>query len=230
MTERKKLSILSVGTVVKVGERQVEKLTFKANDGTSDMTFCTFHSSLFPLIKVGAALDCEIETKTREHDGTTYTDRNVNQIYVNGQAVAQKKGYFGNQNSASIEAQCVCKMINEAWIAGKLENEDPFVLRMKAFWDSKLPGQRAHDGGQRAAAGGRVVSGQTDGGQRAAGGEKTENDKSPATRHFQNLGQLLTAARDEKKLSRADVFLSLNVSQASEIADLDGAWKVLKPA
>jgi hypothetical protein len=97
MSERKNLTITQVNEVQKVGDKQIPKLSFKAKDGDKELTFFTFKTSLFDLIKQGQAINADVETSSREWDGQTYTDRKVVQVYVDGQPVSGKpqQGYRG---------------------------------------------------------------------------------------------------------------------------------------
>ena len=95
MSERKTLSITQVEEIKKVGDKQIPKLSFRAKDGDKELTYFTFKSSLFDLIKEGQTINADVETSTREWEDQTYTDRRIVQIYVDGQPVNVKTGYRG---------------------------------------------------------------------------------------------------------------------------------------
>jgi len=92
MSERKTLSITQVNEIQKVGDKQIPKLSFKANDGDKELTYFTFKSSLFEFIKEGQEINADVETSSREWDGQTYTDRRIVQVYVDGQPIVGKRG------------------------------------------------------------------------------------------------------------------------------------------
>ena len=91
MAERKTLTITQVNEIQKVGDKQIPKLSFRAREGDSELTYFTFKTSLFDLIKEGQTINADIETEIRGD----YTNRKVVQIYVDGQPVATKRGYQG---------------------------------------------------------------------------------------------------------------------------------------
>jgi hypothetical protein len=137
---RKKLLVLSVDDPKVINDKGTKKLCFKASDDSGhDYSYFTFRESLFESIKANATLDSEIETSTREYEGNTYTDRKVNQIFVGGEPVAQKKPFVNRGKSpeeiADIRAQCAFKLINQAWCAGKLNTDHPLIDRLMKFMD-----------------------------------------------------------------------------------------------
>lgn len=96
MSNRIKLIVTEVKEVQKVGEKQIPKLNFKAKDPEGkEHQYFSFRTSLFELIKSNAELDAEVDITTREYDGTTYTDRKITQIYVDGQPVGGQKKPWG---------------------------------------------------------------------------------------------------------------------------------------
>lgn len=134
--ERKKLTILSVGTIQKVGERQTEKLSFKANDGQHDYGYFTFDSKLFPVIQNGInqVIECDIETSV----SGDFTNRKVIQAYVDGKPVSVKSSGFMKRGSspeerASIESQVAVKLAIELRIADKLPENHP-VFKLAMAW------------------------------------------------------------------------------------------------
>jgi hypothetical protein len=112
---RKKLTVISADEPRPYGSKGGTLVKFKAKNGDGkELTFTVFSKSLFEYIKPGAELDCEIDTSSREHEGNTYTDRTITQIFIGGEPVAQKKSYGGGYNRASIERQvclkCACEV------------------------------------------------------------------------------------------------------------------------
>jgi len=93
-TERKNLTITQVEEIKKVGKNQIPKLPFKAKEGDTELLYFTFKGNLFEFIKEGQIINADVETSNRDWEGTTYTDRRVVQIYIDGQPIAQKRGDF----------------------------------------------------------------------------------------------------------------------------------------
>lgn len=96
MSERMQLTITHVDEVKAVGTQGAQKLGFKAKtpDG-KEIPFFSFRKSLFDIIKgnIGKAIDADVEITSKEVEGNTYTDRKVNEIFVDGKPVAgESKG------------------------------------------------------------------------------------------------------------------------------------------
>lgn len=105
-TVRMKLFITTVNDVIKVGERQVDKLSFKAKESEDgkELTYFSFRSSLFEAIKPKAIIEADVEMSSHEYEGTEYIDRRVVQIYEDGQPLGGKKqGYQGGYRGKSPE-------------------------------------------------------------------------------------------------------------------------------
>lgn len=114
--KRMMLHIESVGEEKPAGRTM--KLSFKATYEGNQGRYDTFVKNFFPIIKAaeGKDLDCEVEISEHEYEGDMYTDRLVNQIYIDGkpQREAKQGGYGGKhydedtpEKRASIEAQTV---------------------------------------------------------------------------------------------------------------------------
>ena len=150
--ERKGLAIISVEPVKEVGSKGAKKLQFKAKEkaGREELTYFTFRPSLFETIEkgIGQVLDCETETSSRERDGNTFTDRKVNQIFVDGQPIGgQKKqfGFAGYQHSpeerASIETQVAAKIGSELLAAKVIPVESAFGQAVIQWCLARLSGK-----------------------------------------------------------------------------------------
>lgn len=89
-TKRMKLEILEVKERQSVGEKGAIKLTFKAKGDDGEHWYYTFRSSLFETIEggQGKTFEVDIEVKETEQWGT---QRDIKQIYVEGQPVGGKK-------------------------------------------------------------------------------------------------------------------------------------------
>jgi len=141
--ERMKLTITKVSEITKVGNKQIPKLSFQATcKGGSDLSYFTFRGNLFETIQSSKEIDAEVETSSREHDGNTYVDRKVNQIYVEGAPVAirgEGKGSWGKspEERTSIEGQKAADITAQLWIAGKLDDTEE-IIDLRAWLLAKL--------------------------------------------------------------------------------------------
>ena len=99
MAERKTLTITQANEIQKVGEKQIPKLSFKAKDGDKELTYFTFKSSLFELIKEGQTINAEVETEQRGE----YTNRKVVQVYVDGQPLGGQKSQYRGKSPEELE-------------------------------------------------------------------------------------------------------------------------------
>ncbi|MDZ4246433.1 MAG: hypothetical protein U1D67_04850 [Dehalococcoidia bacterium] len=105
-TERKTILITFVGEAHEVtygDNKKLMKLKFGGEIEGSKLNFECIKEALFPTIQEhkGKQLDVEYSIKSREYDGTTYTDRTVFQAYVGGKAVVEAKAGGGKQWSGS---------------------------------------------------------------------------------------------------------------------------------
>ena len=129
---RTKLTISEVKDIQKVGQKQIPKLSFKANNEW----YFTFSTRLFEFIKQGQTIDCDVRVREREWEGNTYTDRQVIQIYdERGQGVVGggKSGYGGKspeqirEERISIEGQSALYELGTAIREGLVPVEDEIV-------------------------------------------------------------------------------------------------------
>jgi hypothetical protein len=121
------------------GEWQLLKFSAKNPAGEEHVYTIFNKTSLFPEIIMGATIDCDVETKTEpgKDAGTTFTDRNVTQIFRDGQPVGgQKKTWGGNQKSpeerASIERQVALKCAVD-WAIAKGGTIHEILVNAKDF-------------------------------------------------------------------------------------------------
>ena len=134
MAERKTITVIQIKDVVKVGDKGIEKLQFKArNEAGEEAWYFTFRPTLFDAIhnSQNSPIEIDVDVTTREYEGNTYTDRKVSQVYINGEPVAQTKGRgnYGKspEDRAQIALQIAAKITAELWIAGKLTDDAPQV-------------------------------------------------------------------------------------------------------
>ena len=89
--KRQKLLIKEVYGVKPVGNKGLKKLDFIVGD----QRWGTFSEALFPYIKAGTEIDADTEIReTQGKDGTTYINRVVTQIYVDGKPIKGRGGIF----------------------------------------------------------------------------------------------------------------------------------------
>lgn len=148
MSERIKLIVTEAKEPQEVGSKGAKKLTFKGKspDGTI-LSYFTFKTSLFEYIKKNAELDAEVEVKSREVDGNTYVDRQVQQLFVNGQPVGSVKGEFkpggysrqsNPEERASIESQVAIKAITELLVGKVIALKDPLGEALTAWCTARV--------------------------------------------------------------------------------------------
>ena len=89
-TKRLRLEIIEVKDRQPVGDRGAVKLNFKAKSDDEEHWYYTFRSSLFETIEggQGKTFEADVEVKETEQWGT---QRDVKQVYVEGQPVGGKK-------------------------------------------------------------------------------------------------------------------------------------------
>ncbi len=100
---KRMLTITWVGEVKEVGQKGTKKLPFKGKDAEGhELQYFTFRDTLFPSIVTGKTVEIEFQESHREHEGNTYVDRKVSQIFVDGQPIA-KSGFGGKSWGQSPE-------------------------------------------------------------------------------------------------------------------------------
>ena len=135
--ERKPIKIKTAGKTTPFGTGGGQKLSFSGEDGIS---YTTFVKSLFEYFIVGTEVDVDVELRKSGE----YSNWIVTQMYKDGKPLAEKsKGYGGSggggyrgkspEEVSSIENQVRVKAIAELWAAGKLENDDPVVHKLKFY-------------------------------------------------------------------------------------------------
>ena len=159
--EEKKRQILEISHVEKrqpIGDKGAVKLGFTAIDKVAgqQLKLCTFKKSLFETIEgaVGKSLECEYLITHREVDDIIYTDRKVEQVFVNGQPVATDKGYSGGRGSwnsktpdqvaaerDSIEKQTAFKGVIDLMVGEVITLDNDLAVRAMAWAMDKLGGK-----------------------------------------------------------------------------------------
>ena len=143
---REALTIIEIKDVKEVGTKGAQVLAFKARgpDG-KELWYSTFRKSLFDAIKPGESIAADVEVKTQEREGATFTNRQVNRVYVGEQPVAVKGQFQGYRNSgkspeeiASIEQQVAVKALTELMVAGKIPIDSDEGALMLAWCRTRL--------------------------------------------------------------------------------------------
>ncbi len=138
-TKRAILEIIKIEARKSIGDKGAVKLEFTAKEGDKEHKFATFKKNLFETIEAaqGKKLDCEYTLATRQVGDVTYTDRNVQQIFVAGQPVASKEigGRPGGQWGRTPEQQAVERASIERQTALK---EAVHYYEVRAYKDTDM--------------------------------------------------------------------------------------------
>lgn len=148
-TERKKVKVVEIGERKPFGDRGASKLDFKvlvAGEGDKPLTFQALNNSFDEHIKKDAVFELEWETKVRETaDGSTFTNRKVIQIYIDGQPVKGKEQYRGYsrgddspEKRASIESQMAANIVKDLIISEFFTTDDEEVKDLRKWLRAKL--------------------------------------------------------------------------------------------
>ena len=194
------------------------------------MGFGCFKKDLFATIQataIGSTLECDVETKPYQAQDGERLNFNITQIYVDGQPVvvkAQGRGGYGNVDSPeklkSIEDQNRSARITDLWIAGKVNDEDPLVKKLRT-WLGKLGSPESSLKAEPALKSEEKTA--------APPGEKGD------PKQFKNVGEFLTAM-NKKGLSRQQVIDELirlkMINTEADLPELDLviAWEALGDA
>lgn len=211
----------SIGKPRAVGESGAQVTQFKAEDNKGNArVFETWSESLVEFIKEqaekGEPVSADITYSQKESQGQTYDHWKVIQCYrADGSPVKQRS--FGGKSYGkspeerkSIEDQNRSERITDLWIAGKIEDNDPLTIKLRA-WLSKLgeplPARPASDSYQ------------------VSRPKPAEKKATPAqNKGFANAGQFLKACLDNLNMNKSDVLEALSISDVSELGDLDEAY------
>lgn len=70
----------------------------KGDDG-GELSYSTFSQTIGAALVQGVTYEVEFEISTREYDGNTYTDRRVNQVWVDGKPIREEKKQYNRGKS-----------------------------------------------------------------------------------------------------------------------------------
>ena len=221
MSERKTLSITQVNEIQKVGDKQIPKLSFKANDGDKELTYFTFKSSLFEFIKEGQAISADVETSSREWDGQIYTDRRIVQLYVDGQPIVGKRGDgYRGKSPEELEQQARLMILAYAkdLAVAQIIPLERITTQADIFykWVKPLPIQSPKES-----------LGTQEPQRESAFPEKTEN--SPTGKRVQNITELKSLLM-KHKIATHEAYEALSIKAFTDLVDLDEAWEKIKEA
>jgi len=210
MSERKNLTIIEVKPIKKIGDKQIPKLSFRASDGERELEYHTFRSSLFDAVKAGEAIDADIEIKTREWEGETYTDRRVVQIYVDGQPLGGKKSgqFYRGKSPEELElsARAYALSYSKDLAVAERIDLDQIVLYAEDFYNW-LKGDKSDTSSPEE----KTVS-------RAR--VKSDGD-------FKNPGEFYTACLKQLKLSKSKVDAELVNFDLADPEQRQRAWETI---
>lgn len=220
MAERKTIKIISIGQWKDVGKAKV--LTFAGEDR---INYETWSEILAEHIKVGVTIEADVEFTENVSQGTTYFHNKVVQIYIDGQPVKSKgRGFTPDtpEKMASIESQKRADLICQLWIAGKITDNDPLIVKALT-WLGKLGAES-------------IVSSQPTK-VKASAPEPTDNFDNlfpheilPAQQppgQFANAGEFLMACSKNLMLNKTQVLTYLGVTTLDKINFTD-AYALLK--
>jgi len=226
MAERKTLTITQVEEVKKVGDKQIPKLSFKAKDGDKELSYFTFKSSLFELIKVGQTINAEVETSTREWEGNEYTDRRVVQVYVDGQPVNVKGGYRGKSpEELEQTARLMILAYAKDLAVAQLIPVENITKQADIFYEWLKGDKPASPAKQSGIEGLKKGSGA----QAQKEDEDLFEDKSPTGKKVQNITEL-KGLLGKHKIATHEAYVILSIKSFMELVDLDKAWADIKEA
>ena len=220
MAERKNLTITQVKEIQKVGDKQIPKLSFTAKDGDKELSYFTFKTSFFELIKEGQTINADVETSTREYDGNTYTDRRIVQIYVDGQPISGKGGglYRGKspeelELSAKSYALSYAKDLAVAQVIplDKITDQaDTFYKWLKGNGNKPILNKKEDEAWAEIAS-------------------PAKEEVTPTGKKVQNITEL-KGLMAKHKIGTHEVYEILSIKGFLELADLDEAWAKIKEA
>lgn len=221
--QRVKLTIAEVLPVRTVGERKIPVLDFKA-DGVKYTIFG--REALQKLVVAGAVLDCEVETKTREYNGNTYTDHNILNIFQDGQPVSKPGGggrSFGRspEERRSIERQCAlkCSMEYLSSIPLDVDFDEQKVLAIAELFAQWIAGEPVKLVPEPAKSAPMPTTVPTTGKEATKGQKagKGTSKRDPAS--IKSMSELYKACKDDFGMMPTDVFAELGVKGYTEIHD-----------
>ena len=204
MAERKTLTITQANEIQKVGEKQIPKLSFKAKDGDKELTYFTFKSSLFELIKEGQTINAEVETEQRGE----YTNRKVVQVYVDGQPLGGQKSQYRGKSPEELEQTAKLMILAYAkdLVVAQVIPLDGIIKQADTFY-SWLKGN----------------------GAKAKPKEKPkgESKEESTDGDFENPGEFYTACLDDFKLSKSKVDAELVGFDLTDKDQRKRAWETI---
>jgi hypothetical protein len=236
-TYRAKLTVKKVLEPVKAREGPAEVLPFLDHEGKR---YGVWDSAFKSYITEGAQLDADVSESTRAgQDGQQFVNRNITQLYIEGQAVKQRVrgGGASPQQIASEEARAaVSEVLNSAKELMSPEQQtrlkqlvDKALDRCEA-WLSAIPAAPVTlvPAPTSASKSREKTTAQSPLGTAEEHWDQLGHDREAST--FENRGQLFAKAYKELELSQSEALVILEVTRPSDIKDLDAAWLKLVAA
>ena len=248
MLERKVLKIVDVDGSAKKGisartNKPYQVLKFRAIVEGWDadaVEISTLNPDFFPSLKADVKLDCDIETKTTEKDGNTWTNHNLTQIYIDGKPMTEKKawaggGYRGKSpeelivERRSIERQTSLKLAVECWGLNTGEGKERDLFQVLIIADVFYKWISMGDMPKQPV----VATPQPL--EQVMGSLSSKTVTTPVSDEVvpQNLGELYTAVLKrftpaQKRATSAKEYIAKLGITAEELKDISKAWKEIK--
>ena len=238
MSDRIKLTVTEAKEPQEVGSKGAKKLSFKgkSTDG-KELWYFSFKTSLFDSIKKDAELDAEVETKSREVDGNTYVDRQVQQLFVDGQPVgstpqSRAQGGYSRQSNpeerASIESQVAAKIVCELLVEKIINVTDTLGKALISWCSVRLTSGNAPEAPKTGVNGTKPApstdrAGTEPKAEASGSGEKPKGDKPPkATRDpasIKTIMQLMSACFQDFQLQPKGILAEMGVNSQAELIE-----------
>ena len=130
-SERIKLKVLKVKEVEKIGEKQTPKLPILAkNEEGQDYWYQCFQQPLFEIIQssVDKIIECDVMTSVKSTERGEFTNRNIQQVYVNGQPVLQRQRGGGFSTEAA-------QILADAYLKATAIQEVGLIIQKKTSFE-----------------------------------------------------------------------------------------------
>lgn len=238
MAEREVVKIVDVDGVPKPygdGKRSLLKFRIEDEEHNDVIEVTAFNNLFFPLLKPGAKLDCDIETKPSKSGD--FINHNLTQIYIDGKPMTEKKAFAGGgyrespEARLSIETQVSVKAVIDLAVAGKLPDEWKYLLNGAMLWCHN----RLTPALEKVPSISKPAPVATPGASSAVKDSPApQTAKEPVSDEAipQNLGELYTAVRkhfpeEQRKALNAKDYIA-SFKPEIDLKDIPKAWKEIK--
>jgi hypothetical protein len=242
-TYRAKLTVKKVLEPVKAREGPAEVLPFLDHEGKR---YGVWDSAFKPYITEGAQLDADVSESTRAgQDGQQFVNRNITQLYIEGQPVKLRVRGGGGASPQQIASEEARAAVSEILNCGKELMSPEQQTRLKQLVDKALDRCEAWLAASPAAAVSPAPAstlaskprGKATAQPPPATAEehwdqlgKERDETTQEKPNFENRGQLFSKAYKELELSQSEALVILEVTRPTDIEDLGAAWLKLVAA